>query len=114
MDDHVFLAQRIEIGSDRLTQTRDNTPHRDIHISNEETLGQSGSNLNATNDTDKPGGNPLRELKSVVLSLDWEITDEAMDRFFREIQRLEHEYGNEKIPVPFLHLLDSYMWNSGP
>ena len=32
MDDHVFLAQRIEIGSDRLTQTRDNTPHRDIHM----------------------------------------------------------------------------------
>ena len=90
-----------------MTQTRDDTPKRDIHINDEDTLGQSGSNLKGANDTDNPGGNPLRELKSIVLSLDWEITEEVMDRFFREIQRLEHEYGNEKILVSFLHLLDS-------
>lgn len=107
MDDYVFLAQRTEIGSNGLMQTEDNTPHRDIRINNENTLGQSGSNLNATNDTDNPGANPLRELKSIVLSLDWEISDEVMDRFFREIQRLEDEYGNQKTLVSFLHLLDS-------
>jgi hypothetical protein len=107
MDDYVFLTQRTEIGSDGLTQTRDDTPQRDIHINNEDTTGQSGSNLNAANDADNPGGNPLRELKSIVLSLDWEITDEVMGRFFREIQRLEDEYGNQKILVSFLHLLDS-------
>jgi hypothetical protein len=41
------------------------------------------------------------------LSLDWEITDEVMDRFFREIRRLEEVYGKEKILVSFLYLLDS-------
>jgi hypothetical protein len=88
-------------------QTGDNTPHRDIHINNEDTHGQSASNLNGAKDTDNPGANPLRELKSIVLSLDWEITDEVMDRFFREIHRLEDEYGNQKTLVSFLHLLDS-------
>jgi hypothetical protein len=107
MDDYVFPAQRTEIGSDGLTQTRDDTPKRYIHIDGEDTLRQSGSNLNGANDTDNPGGNPLRELKSIVLSLDWEITDEVMDRFLQEIQRLEHEYGDEKILVSFLHLLKS-------
>jgi hypothetical protein len=107
MDDDVFFTQRTEIGSNGLTQTRDDTPQRDIHINNEDTFGQSGSNLNTVNDTGKPGGNTLRELKSIVLSLDWEITDEVMGRFFREIQRLEEVYGKEEILVSFLHLLDS-------
>jgi len=107
MDDDVFLAQRIEIGSNGLMQTGDNTRHRDIHINNEDTHGQSASNLDGAKDTDNPGANPLRELKSIVLSLDLEITDEVMGRFFREIQRLEDEYGNQKILVSFLHLLDS-------
>ena len=107
MDDDVFLTQRTEIGGSGLTQTRDNTPQRDIYINDEDTLGQSGSTLNTANDTDNSGGNPLRELKSIVLSLDWEITDEVMGRFFQEIQRLEDEYGNQKILVSFLHLLDS-------
>jgi len=107
MDDDVFLAQRIEIGSNGLMQTGDNTRHRDIHINNEDTHGQSASNLDGAKDTDNPGANPLRELKSIVLSLDWEITDEVMNRFFREIHRLEDEYGNQKILVSFLHLLDS-------
>jgi hypothetical protein len=90
-----------------LTQTRDDIPNRDIYINDEETLAQSGSNLNTVNDTDNSGGDPLRELKSIVLSLDWEITDEVMDRFFREIRRLEEVYGKERILVSFLHLLDS-------
>jgi hypothetical protein len=90
-----------------LTPTRDDSPQRDIHINNEDTLTQSGSNLNAANDADNPGGNRLRELKSLVLSLDWEITDEVMGRFFREIQRLENEYGDQKILLSFLRLLDS-------
>ena len=107
MDDDVFLAQRIEIGSNGLTQTGDKTRHRDIHINNKDTLGQSASNLDGAKDTNNPGANPLRELKSIVLSLDWEITDEVMDRFFREIHRLEDEYGNQKTLVSFLHLLDS-------
>jgi len=90
-----------------LTETRDDTPNRAVQINNEDTLGQSGRSVNTANDTGNPGGNPLRELKSIVLSLDWEITDEVMGGFFQEIQRLKDRYSNEKILVSFLHLLDS-------
>jgi hypothetical protein len=90
-----------------LTETRDDTPNTAVQINNEDTPGQSGRSVNTANDIGNPGGNPLRELKSIVLSLDWEITDEVMGGFFREIQRLEGRYSSEKILVSFLHLLDS-------
>ncbi len=50
---------------------------------------------------------PLRNLKSIVLSIDWEITDEIMDKFLEETNRLRDIYANEKIPVLFLQLLGS-------
>jgi len=68
-----------------LTETRDDTPNRAVQINNEDTLGQSGRSVNTANDTGNPGGNPLRELKSIVLSLDWEITDEVMGEITDEV-----------------------------
>ena len=50
---------------------------------------------------------PLRNLKGTVLSIDWEITDEIMDTFLEEIDRLQAVYESEKIPVLFLQLLGS-------
>lgn len=50
---------------------------------------------------------PLRNLKGIVLSIDWEITDEIMGSFLEEIERLQAVYENEKIPVMFLQLLGS-------
>ncbi len=50
---------------------------------------------------------PLRNLKGIVLSIDWEITDEIMDRFLEEINRLRDSYAGEKIPGLFLQLLGS-------
>ncbi len=90
-----------------MTETRDDTPNADVPITKEDTLGHSGGSVNKANDTGNRGDNPLMELKSIVLSLDWEITDEVMGEFFREIQRLEERYSNEKILLSFLHLLDS-------
>jgi hypothetical protein len=89
-----------------LSETRGDTPNRAVQIDNEDTL-ESGRSVSAPNDTGNAGGDPLTKLKSIVLSLDWEITDEAMRGFFQEIQRLEDRYSNEKILVSFLHLLES-------
>lgn len=50
---------------------------------------------------------PLRNLKGVVLSIDWEITDEIMISFLEEIERLQKSYADERIPVLFLQLLGS-------
>lgn len=50
---------------------------------------------------------PLDELKSMVLSIDWEITDEVLRAFLSHIANLKKSYKNEKIILMFLQLLGS-------
>jgi hypothetical protein len=50
---------------------------------------------------------PLAELKSMVLSIDWEITDEVLSAFLSQIASLKNTYKNEKIILMFLQLLGS-------
>jgi hypothetical protein len=50
---------------------------------------------------------PLAELKSIVLSIDWEITDEVLSAFLSQIASLKRAYRNEKIILMFLQLLGS-------
>ena len=52
-------------------------------------------------------GHPLEDLKSTVLSIDWEITDEVMGRFVDQIEELKREFKNNKIYLLFLQLLGS-------
>ncbi len=49
----------------------------------------------------------LDELKAIVLSIDWEITDESMDCFINQINKLRNIYSNDKIIQMFLSILDS-------
>jgi len=51
--------------------------------------------------------NPLSELKNMVLSIDWEITDEVLSGFLSQIGDLKDSYKNEKIVLMFLQLLGS-------
>ncbi len=50
---------------------------------------------------------PLKDLKSVVLSLEWEISDQVMQKLGEEIAKLEGIYKDDKILVAFLQLLGS-------
>ena len=50
---------------------------------------------------------PLAELKNLVLSIDWEITEEALADFLAQIDSLKATYKNEKIISTFLQLLGS-------
>lgn len=50
---------------------------------------------------------PLRELKTIVLSIDWEITDEVMTSFVDQIAVLKSRFKNDKILLVFLQLLGS-------
>jgi len=58
-------------------------------------LGHSNESPDSVEDTGDPEGTPLRELKSIVLSLDWEITDQTMSRFVKEIDRLKDTYRDD-------------------
>ena len=56
---------------------------------------------------DVPDDYPLAELKNLVLSIDWEITDEALANLLDEIDSLKKTYKQEKIVSMFLQLLAS-------
>lgn len=49
----------------------------------------------------------LNDLKSVILSMEWEITDQVMQRLNEEVGKLETSFKNDKIVVAFLQLLGS-------
>lgn len=50
---------------------------------------------------------PIKDLKSVILSLEWEITDQVMQKLGEEIRKLEKLSKKDKIVVAFLQLLGS-------
>jgi hypothetical protein len=56
---------------------------------------------------DVPDDYPLAELKNLVLSIDWEITDETLTSLLSEIDSLKKTYKQEKIVSMFLQLLAS-------
>ncbi len=50
---------------------------------------------------------PLSELKNLVLSIDWEITDEVLQKFLSQIRELKANYQDDKINLTFLQILGS-------
>jgi hypothetical protein len=50
---------------------------------------------------------PLRELKTIILSIDWEITDEVMTKLIEQIAVLKKTFKDDRIPLVFLQLLGS-------
>ena len=50
---------------------------------------------------------PLDELKSLVMSIEWEITDDVMERFLSQIDLLKTRFSEDRISVMFLQLLGS-------
>jgi len=50
---------------------------------------------------------PLRDLKAIALSIDWEIDDEIMTRLNEEVEALKEKYCDDNIIVLFLRLLGS-------
>lgn len=50
---------------------------------------------------------PLDELKSLVMSIEWEITDDVMERFLSQIDSLKTRFGEDRILIMFLQLLGS-------
>ena len=47
---------------------------------------------------------PLVELNAIVLSLDWEITDENLEKLLNQIERLKVLYKDSRLPYMFLQL----------
>ena len=56
---------------------------------------------------DLPEDYPLGELKNLVLSIDWEITDEVLQKFIHQVKDLKSTYKDDKINLTFLQILGS-------
>ncbi|MFP4387814.1 MAG: hypothetical protein ACLFPR_02555 [Desulfococcaceae bacterium] len=65
------------------------------------------TNRKPARETAKMETSPINDLKSVILSLEWEITDQVMQKLGEEIRKLEGAYRSDKIAVAFLQLLGS-------
>jgi len=50
---------------------------------------------------------PLKELKAIILSIDWEITDDVMNRLAEQVVGLKKRYKDDKIVFILLQLLSS-------
>ncbi len=75
----------------------------------EDLFGESGESTDFVEEPNdaEPEDSPLKELKATILSIDWEISDEIMDRLASQIASLKDEFRADSIMVPFLLLLDS-------
>ncbi len=61
----------------------------------------------ATSESDADKDSPIRNLKALVFAIDWEITDESMVSFLKEVKRLQQKYQNDKVLSLFLKLHES-------
>lgn len=50
---------------------------------------------------------PLKDLKSTILSIDWEITDDALAVFIHQVEELMEQFANDKVRHTLLRLLKS-------
>jgi hypothetical protein len=50
---------------------------------------------------------PLSELKNLILSIDWEITDEVLEKLLQQIKDLNMTYEHDKTVLTFLQILNS-------
>lgn len=48
----------------------------------------------------------IKELKALILSLDWEITDEIMAKLKNEVEKLKSEWTDDPVLMTFLSVLD--------
>lgn len=50
---------------------------------------------------------PLKDLKSTILAIDWEITDDALEAFIDQVEELAGQYADDEVVITFLKLLKS-------
>ena len=70
-------------------------------------FGDEDTAADIIEDSHESDDSPLRELKTIVLSIDWEITDEVMTNFVEQIAILKDSLKDDKIVLVFLQLLGS-------
>jgi hypothetical protein len=89
------------------TSTGDEGINEEVEDRLDNLFGEEGSSDAIIKEDVEPEDSPLRELKTIVLSIDWEITDEVMTSFVSQIKVMKEKYSGDKIILVFLQLLGS-------
>ena len=81
----------------------------DIEQQLDDLLGQESHSGNSPGDSkmESPSVSPLTSLKSIVLSMDWEINDPILKEFIQELNRLKAVFQKDGIVVKSLQLLEA-------
>jgi len=70
-------------------------------------FGENNGALPNPEDNDIAVHYPLAELKNLILSIDWEITDDVLEKFIQQLKDLKLTYKHDKIVLTFLQILNS-------
>ncbi len=70
-------------------------------------FGENNGALSDAEDHGTAAHYPLAELKNLILSIDWEITDDVLEKFLQQIKDLKLTYKHDKIVLTFLQILNS-------
>ncbi|MFZ0450986.1 MAG: hypothetical protein WAL98_17255 [Desulfatiglandaceae bacterium] len=92
-------------------ETRLDEIFKDVELPKE--TGKKGIPEKTLDPAENPGVSSPGDLKELVLSIEWEITDEVMSRFVEEVARQSELYRDDRVLVVFFKMLDSlgkYIW----
>jgi hypothetical protein len=73
----------------------------------EDLFGEEGDSPELSPVDSVDAGESLRDLKALVLSMDWEIADDVMSQFVEQVENLKEPYKNNKGITLLLQLLGS-------
>ena len=90
-----------------MTEKRETTLTAEVESRLEDLFGEPDDSVTPAQFSNGIKVSPLEELRAIMLSIEWEITDEIMSKFITQTEELQEIYGDDKILVIFLRLLGS-------
>ena len=85
----------------------DDTMSSELESRLDDLFGENDIPLPDSQNGDSTDYYPLAELKNLILSIDWEITDEVLVNLLQQLQDLKLTYQHDKIVFTFLQILNS-------
>ncbi|MDY6972292.1 MAG: hypothetical protein SV775_08180 [Thermodesulfobacteriota bacterium] len=90
-----------------MAEKADHTIATEVHSRLDDLFGQSAESNGPVKGGSGSEGLPLKDLKAIILSIDWEITDEIMTQFMEQMGILQERYKENKVFTLFFRLLSS-------
>jgi hypothetical protein len=90
-----------------LNNQEDDTVAIEVEEQLKNVFGESEETRDFSEESAGFADSPLRDLKAIALSIDWEIDDEILTQLNDEVEELKERYRDDNVIVLFLRLLGS-------